>query len=84
MKTALLLAASLGLSLCLLACSDEGRTIRTLQQSGFTEITTTGYEPFSCGRDDDFSTGFKAKNPSGAVVTGVVCCGLMKGCTVRF
>jgi hypothetical protein len=73
------------LCLLLLGCSDEDRTRETLRKSGYTDITTTGYSPFECGNDDSYSTGFKAKNPLGVVVEGVVCCGLFaKSCTVRF
>ena len=66
------------------ACSNDSDTVRTLRASGFTEITTTGYSPWSCSDSDTFSTGFRAKNPKGDVVEGVVCCGLLKSCTVRF
>lgn len=31
-----------------------------------------------------FQTGFVAKNPAGKRVEGVVCCGVLKACTVRF
>lgn len=67
-----------------IACTDETETVRTLQSSGFTEIQTTGYRFFGCGDSDTFSTGFRAKNPHGETVEGVVCCGWPKGCTVRF
>ena len=73
------------LALILLSCTDEAATVKTLRAHGFTDITTTGHEMFECGKDDDFATGFRAKNPRGEVVTGTVCCGLWgKGCTVRF
>lgn len=68
----------------MLGCSDAQSTEDTLQKSGFTDIKTTGWSPFACGEDDTFSTGFRAKNPQGVTVTGTVCCGLLKGCTVRF
>jgi hypothetical protein len=66
------------------ACSDEEAARRTLDNAGFTDIETTGYEAWSCGKDDSTSTGFRARNPRGKIVTGVVCCGYSKGCTVRF
>lgn len=31
-----------------------------------------------------FTTGFVATNPQGMRVEGVVCCGWLKSCTVRF
>lgn len=71
-------------ALSFVACTDESATKETLRKSGYTEIQTTGYKAFSCSDSDSFSTGFRAKNPKGEVVEGVVCCGLMKSCTVRF
>lgn len=68
----------------LTACTDENQTINTLQKAGFSEIETTGYQMFDCGKDDSFATGFTAKNPQGQVVSGTVCCGLLKSCTIRF
>lgn len=65
--------------------TNESDTIRTLEASGYTDIQTTGYVPWTCGRDDTFHTGFAATNPAGRRVAGVVCCGAWgKGCTVRF
>jgi hypothetical protein len=72
------------LPLLLTACTDDPATIRTLQSSGFSNITTTGYAAFECSDSDTFATGFIATNPAGKRVSGVVCCGLLKGCTVRF
>lgn len=71
-------------ALTLIACTDDSRTIQTLQKQGFTEIQTTGYDMFACSDDDSYHTGFRAKNPQGQVVTGTVCCGMMKSCTVRW
>lgn len=72
-------------SLLLTSCGNDSDTIRTLRSAGYTDIRSTGWEPFSCGQDDTWSTGFSAVNPVGKRVTGVVCCGLVfKGCTIRF
>lgn len=84
MKTTAIMLCSLVAAIALCACTDDDNTARTLKASGFTDITVTGYEPFGCGQGDTFSTGFRAKNPKGDQVNGVVCCGLLKGCTVRF
>jgi len=66
-------------------CADDYAAVRTLRDSGFTDIQTTGYSWFECGEDDTTHTGFRATNPAGLVVEGTVCCGLVfKGCTVRF
>lgn len=68
----------------LASCTDEARTFEVLTDSGFSNIQTTGYAAFSCGEGDSFATGFVATNPNGKRVSGVVCCGLLKSCTVRF
>jgi hypothetical protein len=73
------------LSLILFGCTDEGSSRSALRKAGYTNIVITGWEPFTCGEDDTFSTGFRAKNPAGTVVSGTVCCGLIaKACTIRF
>ena len=51
---------------------------------GFTDVQFTGYSFFACSKDDEYHTGFKAKNPSGKKISGTVCCGILKSCTVRF
>lgn len=70
--------------LLLTGCTDERASRAALESAGFSDITLTGYNWFGCGQDDSFATGFRAKNPAGRNVEGVVCCGLMKGCTVRW
>lgn len=67
-----------------LACSDERSTRATLEALGFSRIEVTGWSPYSCSEEDSFSTGFRAVNPRGVPTEGVVCCGLLKRCTVRF
>lgn len=70
--------------LLMLGCSRPNATQDLLERQGYTEIETTGYKWFACSKDDGFSTGFKAKNPDGVVVTGVACTGLLKATTIRF
>jgi hypothetical protein len=73
--------------LCLLSlfgCTNESRAQKILDQEGYTEVSFTGYKPFACSEDDSTKTGFSATSQSGSIVTGVVCCGLMKGCTIRY
>ena len=65
-------------------CTDHDATKETLEKAGYTEITTGGYDVFGCGKDDFFSTKFEATNPAGQKVSGTVCCGIFKKCTVRF
>lgn len=73
-----------GLALLSMSCTDEEGSHRALKNSGFTDIEFTGYSPFACSKDDNFSTGFRAKNPRGQMVSGTVCCGILKDCTIRF
>ena len=65
-------------------CTAPDKSTRILEEQGFTNVEITGYSLFSCGQDDTFSTGFRATNPAGRKIDGTVCCGVMKGCTVRF
>lgn len=46
--------------------------------AGYNNINLTGYRWMGCG------TGFAATNPAGVRVSGMVCCDLMTGCTIRF
>lgn len=71
-------------ALLLSACTDESATRRTLEASGFTDVTVGGYAWFSCSEGDNFATSFSATNSQGKRVHGAVCCGLWKNCTVRF
>ena len=74
------------LFVCLLVigCTAPDRTNETLEKAGYTNIQVEGYDFFSCGEDDHFSTKFTADNPAGQKVSGTVCCGFLKGCTIRF
>jgi len=66
------------------ACTNPDGARRILTQQGYTDITLTGYDAWSCGQDDWYSTGFVATNVNGVRVTGVVCQGMFKGATIRF
>ncbi len=68
----------------LAGCTDEDGTRQALRKAGYSEVSVTGYAFFTCGEDDNYSTGFRAKNPAGAFVSGTVCCARFKGCTIRF
>jgi major membrane immunogen (membrane-anchored lipoprotein) len=74
----------IALALLLTACTDEDKTRRTLEESGFTDITTGGYDFMACSDSDSFHTHFTATNAQGRRVKGTVCCGWIKSCTVRF
>lgn len=70
--------------LALTSCmTDAPRSRRVLEESGFTEIQIGGYAWSECAKGDDYHTEFSAKGPSGHAVTGAVCCGVWKSCTVR-
>lgn len=72
-------------TVALYGCSNKEDAVRALESSGYSEVVVTGWKPFSCDEKDFFSTGFKAKNPAGKRVSGVVCSGLLfKNATVRF
>lgn len=65
---------------------------RVLGAEGLHRVTLNGPAPFSCSDDDNFSSHFVAYrtvldeggNPDEVRVEGVVCCGWLKSCTVRF
>lgn len=72
------------LALGLAVCTDTPTAERILRQNGYTEIEMTGYQPFSCGKEDTYHTGFRAKAPGGGHVAGVVCSAWLIGVTIRF
>lgn len=75
---------ALTLTTLLVGCSDSDTAIKALRGAGYTDIKTTGYSWFSCGKDDSFATGFTAKGPTGVYVEGAVCSGLLfKNSTIR-
>ncbi len=73
--------------LCLLAAGcdvSDADLAHTLKSQGFTDIMPAGHAWFTCSKDDSFASKFVAKNAQGVDVHGAVCCGFLKGCTVRF
>jgi len=79
--------------------TDETRSRKILESSGFTNIEFHGHAFFSCSDDDSVTTGgsprtdpapsdgntsFTALGPKGNIVSGAVCCGYLKDCTIRF
>jgi hypothetical protein len=56
---------------------------RVLESQGYSEIEITGWRPFMAGKEDTFSTGFRAKSPSGQIITGAVTSGWLKGSMIR-
>jgi len=65
------------------ACTTPNKAEEVLLQQGYTDIETKGYAPFACSEDDTFATRFTARAPNGEDVSGAVCCGVLKRCTVR-
>ena len=65
------------------SCTDEEATIAALGDEGYTDIRAGGYAWFACSKDDRFKTKYTARNAQGKQVSGAVCCGFLKGCTVR-
>lgn len=68
-----------------ISCTNPERAKKALEDSGYTDITLTGYRYTGCSEDDYFHTGFIAKGPTGRPVSGVVCDGgpWGKGKTIR-
>ena len=66
------------------SCVDDDATRNAAQAIGLRDVVPGDYAPLSCGKDDSYSQHFTATNINGDRVSGVVCCGLYKSCTVRF
>jgi len=61
------------LLLPLFGCTNEKVALEALQEARFHDVEITGYTMFSCSPSDFIHTEFKAKNPFGETVYGVVC-----------
>lgn len=52
-------------------CTDNDNAQRILSQNGYTNISMTGYNFFSCSESDFYHSGFRALSPDGKhTVTG--------------
>lgn len=71
-------------TLLLAGCTDPNEARKVLQDNGYTDIRIGGYSWLGCSENDQFSTEFIAKGPTGRDVKGVVCSGWLKGSTIRF
>ncbi|MFY3534617.1 MULTISPECIES: hypothetical protein [Achromobacter] len=83
MKAILIIA----LAMAVAGCTDAQNAHRLLTNSGYSDIQITGYRWFGCSEDDTVRTGFTAKGPGGAHVSGIVCQGwgwFTKAATIRF
>lgn len=75
------------------ACSPNNERFKVaMQSSGLTRVTKRGYDFFECGYGDVWVESFTAHHylsaKSGevvdATVEGTMCCGILKGCTIRW
>jgi hypothetical protein len=79
------LCFALGLSGCIEDPGARDRAANALLASGFTHITMSSTSPYGeCGEGDTSAFSFAATNPTNLRVSGIVCCGYYKRCTVRF
>jgi len=65
------------------SCTNKQLSEKILNEQGYTKIKMKGYSLFSCSRDDWSHTKFEAI-ANNHKVNGVVCCDVMKNCTIRF
>lgn len=65
-------------------CTQNEKAREVLENAGYSNIELTGYRLWLKGKDDDYSTGFRALAPNGRTVTGAVTGGIFKGNTIRF
>ena len=79
MSVALIITA-----LALSGCTHPEKATRTLEAAGYKNVEITGWRPFMRGKEDWYSTGFRAIGHNGQIVTGSVTDGLIfKGSTIR-
>ncbi len=81
--TTFLVLAFFGIWIFISWSPDTEGARQRLEEDGYTEIQITGADPLKCGKHDLRGTTFRAKNLAGNTVSGVVCCGVLKGCTIR-
>lgn len=74
----------LACAILLSSCTDDQRFEEALDNMGFTNIRIDGYAFYGCGEGYNFHRSFHATNPRGKEVSGVVCCGILTGCTAKF
>jgi hypothetical protein len=69
----------------LVICTKPDSTRQFLADQGYKQIEITGYRFFMKSENESCSTGFKAINPNGIHVSGLVTEGLVfRGKTIRF
>jgi len=67
------------------ALPGDSRALDALSASGYSQSEITGSSAITmrCSRSDSMVFDFTGNNPAGDPVSGFVCCGIFKGCTVR-
>lgn len=83
-KTKILLAVLIISATACTSSNDFLKAKKQLESQGYTDVEKTGWESFCCGKDDQFATGFKAKDKNGNEVKGCICSSLGKGITIRY
>lgn len=62
----------------------DSEAVGTAQSLGLRNVKPGTVSFLECGQDDKVGRSFTATNSVGEPVSGVVCCGFLKRCTVRF
>jgi hypothetical protein len=67
---------------------DDEKPLHALKDEGYTAATITDRHViapglFGCDEKDTAGYGVSATNVTGAKVNLIVCCGILKGCTIR-
>lgn len=83
MRIVLAFAALLVATFAMSCEPSRDHALRVLSGAGYEHVELRGYPFFSCGDSDRFNVAFSAVGANGLVVTGAVCCGWFKNCTVR-
>jgi len=75
-------------------CSpSEVRLQGAMHSEGLQDVSRKGYDFFECGTGDVWVESFRAKRPevvepgkplTRVTVEGTLCCGILKGCTIRW
>jgi hypothetical protein len=82
---ALVVSLGLAISMPLGAWDDPVESAAALKKAGFGKVEVgEDHKLFKCGTSDVSALAFTANNPVGNRVSGIVCCGWWKGCTIRF
>lgn len=79
----LLLVAAIGIYLAFFRKADDARALDALRASGLQHPTLGDAKALACD-DNESSRRFTATNAQGKHVEGTVCCGTIKGCTIRW